>query len=132
MATKDLTETTFEETVQATPGIVLIDWWATWCGPCRAFGPIFEKVSNRHTDIVFAKIDTDKQQGLATGFRVRSIPTLSVFRDGVLVFHQPGMVPEAALEDLVKQVRGLDMAEVRNQIAAEAGKVASQSDARAE
>ena len=98
-------------------GIVFLDFWASWCGPCKAFAPIYEKVSEEHDDITFGKVNTEQEQELAAGFGIRSIPTLMVFRDGVLLFRQPGMLPEEALEDLVRQVRALDMDEVRKEIA---------------
>ncbi|MCZ7685200.1 MAG: thioredoxin domain-containing protein [Sandaracinaceae bacterium] len=107
-----LTTKTFEATVTR-PGIVLIDWWAEWCGPCRAFAPVFEAASERHPDLTWAKIDTEAEPALASALGIRSIPTLMVFRDGILVFEQPGMLPPAVLEDLVSQVRALDMDEVR-------------------
>jgi thioredoxin 1 len=98
-------------------GIVLIDFWAAWCGPCRTFGPVFERVSDRHGDAVFAKVDTEEQQALAARYGVTSIPTLVVYRDGVPVFGQPGALPERALEDILAQVRALDMDDVREQYA---------------
>lgn len=107
-----LTEKNFDSTVDA-PGIVLVDWWAAWCGPCRAFAPIFEAASKRHPDITWAKIDTEAEGALAGGFGIRSIPTLMVFRDGILLFEQPGVLPPALLDDLVAKVRALDMDEVR-------------------
>jgi thioredoxin 1 len=115
MATVTLTGTNFQEYVEK-PGILVIDWWATWCGPCRAFAPIYEKASDKYTDVVFGKIDTDAQQELAATFEIRSIPTLMVFRDQVLVFARPGMIPGAALEDLVDKVKALDMVEVQRKI----------------
>ncbi|MFN8019482.1 MAG: thioredoxin [Acidimicrobiales bacterium] len=117
MATIELTQDTFEDTVA--DGIVLVDWWASWCGPCRMFGPIFESVSDKHPDITFGKVDTEAEQQLAGAAGIQSIPTLMVFRDGILLFAQPGALPEAALEDLVSQVQALDMDEVRAQIAEE-------------
>ncbi|HVX96194.1 MAG TPA: thioredoxin [Polyangia bacterium] len=116
MATVELTAKNFQENVEK-PGILVIDWWATWCGPCRAFAPIYEKASDKFTDVVFGKIDTDAEQELAATFEIRSIPTLMVFRDQVLVFARPGMIPAAALEDLVEKVKALDMAEVHRKLA---------------
>lgn len=116
MTTKTLTLSTFEEQLKK-EGILVIDFWASWCAPCRAFAPIFEAAAARHPDIVWAKVDTDAEQQLAGALRIRSIPTLMVFRDGVLLFAQPGLVPAAALDDLVAQVRALDMAEVKRDLA---------------
>jgi len=121
MAPIELTETTFVETVKK-DGIVLLDWWASWCGPCRAFAPVFEAAAAANPDIVFGKVNTEDEQGLAAAFRIRSIPTLMAFRDGVLLFAQPGMLPASALADLIRQLRALDMDEVKRQIAEEESK----------
>jgi thioredoxin 1 len=118
MSTVTLNAQNFQEHVER-PGVLLIDWWATWCGPCRAFAPIYEKVAEAHPDVVFGKIDTDAEQELAMTFEIRSIPTLMVFRDQVLVFARPGMIPAPALEDLVEKVKALDMDEVRRKVAAD-------------
>jgi thioredoxin 1 len=119
MATKTLTAANFDE-VTGAEGIVLVDFWAEWCPPCKAFAPIYDKVSERHSDIVFGKVDTEADQELAVHFDIRSIPTIMAVRDGVIVFEQPGMLPEQALESLITQVRALDMDEVRRQVGAEA------------
>lgn len=116
MATVEISKEIFKDTV-GKDGIVLLDWWAAWCGPCRSFGPVYEKVSENHKDLTFGKIDTEAQPELAGAFEIRSIPTLMVFRDGILVFEQPGALPAAALEDLISQVRALNMDEVRKQVA---------------
>lgn len=116
MATVDLTADTFDATTSDND-IVLIDFWAEWCGPCRTFGPIYDQVSQGHEDIVFAKVDTEAEQALAATFNIRSIPTLMAVRDQVVVFSQAGVLPEAALEDLIGQVRALDMEEVHRSVA---------------
>ena len=115
MATQDLTKDSFEKTILDS-GIVLVDFWATWCGPCRAFAPIYEQISDKHEDIVFGKVDTEAQRELAAYFEIRSIPTLMIFRDQIPVFSQPGMLPANVLEDLIVKVRDLDMDDVRKQI----------------
>ena len=117
MGTVALTRDNFEQTVSA-EGIVLVDFWAGWCGPCRRFAPVFEQASEKHLDIVFGKVDTEAQPALSSAARVSSIPTLMAFRDGVLVFSQPGALPAAALEQVIAAVRGLDMDEVRGEVAA--------------
>jgi len=120
MATANLTKDAFQETVEKN-GIVLVDWWAAWCGPCRAFGPVFERVSGKHPDAVFAKVDTEAEQELAAAFGIRSIPTLMIFRDRVLLYAEPGALPEGALEELVGKVKALDMDDVRRRIAEREG-----------
>jgi thioredoxin 1 len=114
----ELTESTFETTI-ADNEIVLVDWWASWCGPCRMFAPVFEAAAGRHDDIVFGKIDTEAEVNLAAQANIMSIPTLMAFRDGILLYSQPGALPAAALEDLIGQVRALDMDEVREKISAQ-------------
>ena len=118
MPTVDLTKDTFESTV-VDNDVVLVDFWAEWCGPCRSFAPTYDKVSNDHPDVVFAKVDTEEQEELAQYFGIRSIPTLMIFRDQIGIFSQPGALPEDALRDLIDQAMALDMDKVRAEIAKE-------------
>ena len=117
MATVELNSENFESVVTGN-AMVIVDFWAPWCGPCRGFAPLFEKASDAHADVVFAKVNTDEQQELAGAFNIRSIPTLMVFREQVVVFQQPGALPASALEQVLSQAKALDMEQVRQEIAA--------------
>ena len=118
MATIELTKDNFEQTISGNP-IVILDFWAPWCGPCRGFAPVFEKASEAHPDVVFAKVNTDEEQEIAAHFQIRSIPTLMVFREQIIVFSQPGALPQGAFEQVVQKAKTLDMDEVRKQMAEE-------------
>ncbi len=117
MATKEITNDNFQETVDQ-GGVVLIDWWAPWCGPCRAFGPIYERVAAKHPDITFGKVNTEAEPALAMQFKISAIPTLMVIRDKTLLYSQAGMLPERALEDLIAQAEKIDMGDVKSKLAA--------------
>ncbi len=118
MGAVQITAKNFKDTIEK-GGIVLLDWWAPWCGPCRAFAPVFEKAADSNPDITFGKINTEEEQDLSGAFEIRSIPTLMVFRDGILLFEQAGALPAAALEELISKVRALDMEDVRKQVEAQ-------------
>ncbi len=120
MTTVELDKSAFEAAIVAEDSFVLVDFWAEWCGPCRQFAPIFERVSTKHPDITFAKVDTDKEQELSAMAGIKSIPTLMMFRDGILLFNQAGAAPESALEDIIAQARKLDMDAIRAELAATA------------
>lgn len=120
MATLNLTEPTFTETIEGND-LVILDFWAEWCGPCKAYGPVYERVSEEFPDVVFGKIDTEDQQGLAGMFGIRSIPTTIAFKEGIGVFMQPGALPEDALRDLVEKLKELNMDEVRAEMEAKEG-----------
>ena len=118
MATVNLTADTFMKTVEDN-GIVLVDWWADWCGPCKMFAPVYESVSEKHPEMVFGKVDTEAEQALSAQAQISSIPTLMIFRDGILLFSQAGALPAAALEDVIAQAEALDMDKVREEIASQ-------------
>ena len=118
MATIELTQDNFDQTVTDNP-MVIVDFWAPWCGPCRGFAPVYEKASETHPDVVFAKVNTDEQQALAGAFGIRSIPTLMVFREKIILFQQAGALPGNALEQVIGQARSIDMAKVREEIASQ-------------
>jgi thioredoxin 1 len=126
MATVQITGENFEEVV-TNNDLVLVDFWAAWCGPCRSFAPTYEKVSEQYPDAVFAKVDTEAEQGLAASFNIMSIPTLMIIREQVVIFSQAGALPESALVDLVQKAAALDMAEVHRQIAEEAASASAQA-----
>ena len=128
MATMDLTGENFEKTINENP-IVIVDFWAPWCGPCRGFAPVFERASESHPDVVFAKVNSDEQQELAGAFNIRSIPTLMVFREKVVLFQQAGALPGQALEQVLTQAKSLDMAKVRAEIAQQGAAGAAQGQA---
>ncbi|WP_153393494.1 thioredoxin [Ornithinicoccus halotolerans] len=128
MSTVELTAETFEQTITGND-IVLVDWWASWCGPCRSFAPVYQEAAEKHDDIVFGKVDTEAQQALAAGAQITSIPTVMAFREGILVFAQPGALPAQALEELIGQVRALDMDDVHAQLAQQQDQAAAGREA---
>jgi thioredoxin 1 len=118
MAVVELNAQTFEQTIKDS-AFVIVDYWAPWCGPCRSFAPVFEKVSEDHPDVVFAKVNTEDEQQIAAHFQIRSIPTLMIFRDQIIIFSQPGALPEGSFRQLIEKAKELDMAEVRRQVEAQ-------------
>ena len=126
MATVDITKDTLEDTINNN-AIVIIDFWAPWCGPCKSFAPTYEAVSEKHSDIVFGKVNTEDEQELAAGFQIRSIPTLMIFRDQIAIFSQAGMLPESALEEVIGKTRELDMDQVRKEVAEQQAKAQEQA-----
>ncbi len=124
MSIVTITQENFNETINNN-GMVILDFWAPWCGPCRSFAPVFEQTSEQHPDVVFAKINTEEQQELAGAFQIRSIPTLMIFRDQIIIFSQPGALPASAFEELITKAKALDMDTVRGQIASQKTQAAS-------